>query len=85
MPSPPQSRWAKWILPPPSCGQPVGRQGGAHEEDRGDGRDEEELKVAAGIDAAQEERSVRGSCRVRHRHVSSRLGPAHQVGHSRIP
>ena len=20
---PPQSRWAKWILPPPSCGQPV--------------------------------------------------------------
>ncbi len=23
MPMPPQSRWAKWILPPPSCGQPV--------------------------------------------------------------
>ena len=23
MPSPPQSRWAKWILPPPSWGQPL--------------------------------------------------------------
>src|SRR5665647_3027404 len=23
MPRPPQSRWAKWILPPPSCGHPV--------------------------------------------------------------
>jgi len=23
MPRPPQSRWAKWMVPPPSCGHPV--------------------------------------------------------------
>ena len=54
MPMPPHSRWAKWILPPPSWGQPVAARMHAHEQDGRDGRDEEQLEVLHGRDAPHE-------------------------------